>query len=143
MPEVEELELTNEQANALSEIEKPLKENRYAAFLLHGVTGSGKTEIYIRAMRAALLQGRAAMMLVPEIALTPVFSRRLRAHFGDQVAIFHSSLTTGEPLLSRNLIRFEAPRRLRSNRFTTHVMVSTLILDSRSESPTVQWHAPR
>src|SRR3712207_9376374 len=45
-------------------------------------------------MSAALRQGRSAMMLVPEIALTPVFSRRLRAHFGDSVAIFHSSLTT-------------------------------------------------
>src|SRR5438270_2633972 len=96
LPEIEELELTKEQAAALDEIEKPLKENRYAAFLLHGVTGSGKTEIYIRAMRAAIGRGRTAMMLVPEIALTPVFSRRLRAHFGDAVAIFHSSLTTGE-----------------------------------------------
>ncbi|HEX8887573.1 MAG TPA: primosomal protein N' [Pyrinomonadaceae bacterium] len=96
LPQIEEMELTKAQESALKEIEKPLKEGRYSAFLLHGVTGSGKTEIYIRAMRAALLQGRTAMMLVPEIALTPVFSRRLRAHFGDQVAIFHSSLTTGE-----------------------------------------------
>ncbi|MDT4898824.1 MAG: hypothetical protein QOH25_3901 [Acidobacteriota bacterium] len=96
LPELEEIELTMAQAAALKEIERPLADGRYAAFLLHGVTGSGKTEIYIRAMRAALLQGRTAMMLVPEIALTPVFSRRLRAHFGDQVAIFHSSLTTGE-----------------------------------------------
>ncbi|HYE64265.1 MAG TPA: primosomal protein N', partial [Pyrinomonadaceae bacterium] len=96
LPEAEELELTAAQASALREIEASLRERRYAAFLLHGVTGSGKTEIYIRAMRAALQAGRSAMMLVPEIALTPVFSRRLRAHFGDQVAIFHSSLTTGE-----------------------------------------------
>jgi primosomal protein N' (replication factor Y) len=96
LPDREELDLTAEQLTALRAIEAPLREGRYAAFLLHGVTGSGKTEVYIRAMSAALQSGRSAMMLVPEIALTPVFSRRLRAHFGDQVAIFHSSLTTGE-----------------------------------------------
>jgi primosomal protein N' (replication factor Y) (superfamily II helicase) len=96
LPEMEEMQLTAAQAAALQEIEAPLREGGYRAFLLHGVTGSGKTEIYIRAMSAALRSGRSAMMLVPEIALTPVFSRRLRAHFGELVAIFHSSLTTGE-----------------------------------------------
>ncbi len=96
LPEMEEMQLTGAQAAALHEIEAPIQKGSYAAFLLHGVTGSGKTEIYIRAMSAALRCGRSAMMLVPEIALTPVFSRRLRAHFGDRVAIFHSSLTTGE-----------------------------------------------
>ncbi|HEX8852862.1 MAG TPA: primosomal protein N', partial [Pyrinomonadaceae bacterium] len=96
LPATDELSLTDEQAAALSEIVEAASRDDYAAFLLHGVTGSGKTEIYIRAMRAALARGRSAMMLVPEIALTPVFSRRLRAHFGDAVAIFHSSLTTGE-----------------------------------------------
>src|SRR5713101_9863347 len=68
----------------------------FATVLLHGVTGSGKTEVYIRAMRDALKRGQGAMMLVPEIALTPILSRRLRAHFGDQIAIFHSSLSKGE-----------------------------------------------
>ncbi len=96
LPRTEQLSLTAAQRTALTEIEAGIEARSFKAFLLHGVTGSGKTEIYIRAMRAALEQGRAAMMLVPEIALTPVFSRRLRAHFGDSVAIFHSSLTTGE-----------------------------------------------
>ncbi|HMF54918.1 MAG TPA: primosomal protein N' [Pyrinomonadaceae bacterium] len=96
LPEKNDLRLTEAQSDALKKIETKIDEGDYAAFLLHGVTGSGKTEIYIRAMNAALNHGRSAMMLVPEIALTPVFSRRLRAHFGDQVAIFHSSLTTGE-----------------------------------------------
>jgi len=96
LPEMLEMELTAAQSGALQQIEARLREDSYAAFLLHGVTGSGKTEIYIRAMSAALRSGKSAMMLVPEIALTPVFSRRLRAHFGDAVAIFHSSLTTGE-----------------------------------------------
>ena len=96
LPKRDEFRLTEAQTEALREINEAQAAGKYAAFLLHGVTGSGKTEIYIRAMRAAIERGRTAMMLVPEIALTPVFSRRLRAHFGQRVAIFHSSLTTGE-----------------------------------------------
>jgi primosomal protein N' (replication factor Y) len=92
----EDYTLTPAQNEVLEKIQQQVDEERYGAFLLHGVTGSGKTEIYIRAMQAALERGRSAMMLVPEIALTPVFSRRLRSHFGDQVAIFHSSLQKGE-----------------------------------------------
>ncbi len=88
--------LTAPQVSVLTQIEQQMNSGTYAAFLLHGVTGSGKTEIYMRAMSKALSLGRSAMMLVPEIALTPVFSRRLRARFGDQVAIFHSSLQKGE-----------------------------------------------
>lgn len=88
--------LTPSQESVLQRVTAAISENSYAAFLLHGVTGSGKTEVYIRAMRSALDRGQAAMMLVPEIALTPVFSRRLREHFGHEVAIFHSSLKRGE-----------------------------------------------
>jgi primosomal protein N' (replication factor Y) len=96
LPTVQQYQLTDQQTQVLNEIEQQLKQSTYGAFLLHGVTGSGKTEVYIRSMRAALAMGRSAMMLVPEIALTPVFSRRLRAEFGDQIAIFHSSLPKGE-----------------------------------------------
>jgi primosomal protein N' (replication factor Y) len=88
--------LTSAQQAVLDKILDQVKEETYAVFLLHGVTGSGKTEIYIRAMSAALARGRSAMMLVPEIALTPVFSHQLRSYFGDRVAIFHSSLQKGE-----------------------------------------------
>ncbi len=106
LPEIQDLTLTGEQETVLTEIETALETARYKAFLLHGVTGSGKTEIYIRAMKRTLELGKSALMLVPEIALTPVFSRRLRAVFGDEVAIFHSNLSTGE--------RFDEWRRLRS-----------------------------
>jgi primosomal protein N' (replication factor Y) len=145
LPEIEELELTEEQANALHEIEKPLKENRYAAFLLHGVTGSGKTEIYIRAMRAALLQGRTAMMLVPEIALTPVFSRRLRAHFGDQVAIFHSSLTTGERFDEWSRLKRGEARVVIGTRSAVFAPVSNLglvVVDEEHETSYRQQESP-
>jgi primosomal protein N' (replication factor Y) len=98
LPDTPHHNLTPEQAKVLSSIEEQLSSRTYNAFLLHGVTGSGKTEVYLRAMRRALELGRTAMMLVPEIALTPVFSRRLRAEFGDQIAIFHSSLPKGERL---------------------------------------------
>ncbi|MBA2731252.1 MAG: primosomal protein N', partial [Acidobacteria bacterium] len=145
LPEIEELELTIAQAAALKEIEKPLAENRYAAFLLHGVTGSGKTEIYIRAMRAALLQGRTAMMLVPEIALTPVFSRRLRAHFGDQVAIFHSSLTTGERFDEWSRLKRGEARVVIGTRSAVFAPVSNLglvVIDEEHETSYRQQESP-
>ena len=106
LPELQNLILTDEQNTVLSEIQKAIEAEKYKAFLLHGVTGSGKTEIYIRAMKTVMEKGKTALMLVPEIALTPVFSRRLRAVFGDEVAILHSNLSTGE--------RFDEWRRLRS-----------------------------
>ncbi len=93
---INDYHLTAEQERVLAELDQPLRARAYAPFLLHGVTGSGKTEVYIRAMRVSLELGRSALMLVPEIALTPVFSRRLRMHFGDRVAIFHSALSRGE-----------------------------------------------
>jgi primosomal protein N' (replication factor Y) len=145
LPEIEELELTKAQRDALEEIEKPLAENRYAAFLLHGVTGSGKTEIYIRAMRAALLQNRTAMMLVPEIALTPVFSRRLRAHFGDQVAIFHSSLTTGERFDEWSRLKRGEARVVIGTRSAVFAPVSNLglvVIDEEHETSYRQQESP-
>lgn len=94
--ELDTIQLNDAQQHALDLIVEKIEDRRYTTFLLHGVTGSGKTEIYIRAMREATRRGLTAMMLVPEIALTPVFSRRLRTTFGDAVAILHSSLSEGE-----------------------------------------------
>lgn len=106
LPARDDFTLTDEQQAAVDAITEPLKDSgEFKAFLLHGVTGSGKTEVYIRAMQRALDAGRSAMMLVPEIALTPVFSRRLRAVFGSEVAILHSNLSAGE--------RYDEWRRIR------------------------------
>jgi primosomal protein N' (replication factor Y) len=96
LPTITDFTLTDEQQAAFDAISTALADEKYKAFLLHGVTGSGKTEIYIRAMRETLERGKSALMLVPEIALTPMFSRRLRAVFGSSVAILHSSLSQGE-----------------------------------------------
>jgi primosomal protein N' (replication factor Y) len=106
LPGRDELVLTPEQQTAFDSITAALQtDGEFKAFLLHGVTGSGKTEVYIRAMQSALDTGRSAIMLVPEIALTPVFSRRLRRVFGTDVAILHSNLSIGE--------RYDEWRRIR------------------------------
>ena len=100
-----QLNLTPEQHTALDAVTRALSVDSFTAFLLHGVTGSGKTEVYIRSMQAALDAGRSALMLVPEIALTPIFARRLRDVFGSEVAILHSNLSAGE--------RYDEWRRIR------------------------------
>jgi primosomal protein N' (replication factor Y) len=89
--------LTGEQAEAVEAVGNAL-EAGFATFLLHGITGSGKTEVYLHVIRRVLDQGRGALVLVPEIALTPQLSARFRARFGERVAVLHSALTPGERL---------------------------------------------
>ena len=90
------LTLNQHQNAALNEIEQSLQAAKYATFLLLGITGSGKTQVYIEAIRKALALGRTAIVLVPEIALTPQTVRRFKAHFADDVAVMHSQLSIGE-----------------------------------------------
>jgi primosomal protein N' (replication factor Y) len=90
------LDLTPEQAAAVSRLEAVLDAGRFRVALLHGVTGSGKTEVYLRLAVAARVRGRRALMLVPEIALTPAVAAAFRAAFGSRVAIQHSGLSDGE-----------------------------------------------
>lgn len=141
----EDYVLTRDQQHVLTELDEPLRANAYAAFLLHGVTGSGKTEIYIRAMRVALGLGRSALMLVPEIALTPVFSRRLRMHFGDQVAIFHSSLSRGERFDEWTRVRNGEARIVIGTRSAVFAPIKNLglvIVDEEHESTYRQQDSP-
>jgi primosomal protein N' (replication factor Y) (superfamily II helicase) len=91
-----EVTLTAAQGHALDQIEKMLHTGEFASVLLHGVTGSGKTEVYMRAMAATLAQGKQVIYLVPEIALTPQLLTRLHARFSREVAVLHSRLTRGE-----------------------------------------------
>jgi len=88
--------LTPSQRAALEGIMAARAENRFSPFLLHGVTGSGKTEVYLRAGQATLEKGRTAIILVPEIALTPSLAAQFEARFGDLVAILHSGLTPAQ-----------------------------------------------
>ncbi len=88
--------LTASQRDALEPLRSALAVGRQESFLLHGVTGSGKTEIYLRAARAALEGGRGAIVLVPEIALTPQALARFEARFGERIAVLHSGLSDGQ-----------------------------------------------
>jgi len=92
-PEEGKIVLTPAQEAALARIAAALEGRRHAVFLLHGVTGSGKTEVYLRAMERARAVGRQSLFLVPEIALTPQLLGRVRARFGDDVAVLHSGLS--------------------------------------------------
>ena len=84
--------LTDEQAHAVTSITSAFG-GAFRPFLLHGVTGSGKTEVYLRVIAEALEQAKTALVLVPEISLTPQLAARFRARFGDRVAILHSGLS--------------------------------------------------
>lgn len=86
------VELVQSQVEAISSISKTDK----TVTLLHGVTGSGKTEVYLRLIKKALDEGKTAIMLVPEISLTPQMLKQLRAEFDDNAAILHSGLSAGE-----------------------------------------------
>ncbi|HEX7419966.1 MAG TPA: primosomal protein N' [Thermoanaerobaculia bacterium] len=89
-----ELHYSQQQQDAIATITRSL--GTFAPFLLEGVTGSGKTEVYIEVMREVVKRGEQALLLVPEISLTPVFAARLRQRFGDRIAILHSSLSASE-----------------------------------------------
>ncbi|MDP8242040.1 MAG: primosomal protein N' [Candidatus Celaenobacter antarcticus] len=98
-------ELTEEQTEVLGKIEADLDEQNFHAFLLHGVTSSGKTEVYIRAMKNALSHGKTAIILIPEISLTPQTVERFYSHFGDIIAVLHSKLSDRERLHYWNLLK--------------------------------------
>lgn len=119
---------------------------RPPVFLLHGVTGSGKTEVYLRAIEAARARGRRALVLVPEIALTPQLAGIFRARFGDRVALLHSALSDGE--------RFDEWRRIRSGEaevavgarsavFAPFDRLGLIVLDEEHETSYKQEEAPR
>jgi len=137
--------LTEAQQSVLDEISKAITKESYSAFLLHGVTGSGKTEVYIRAMRATLALGKSALMLVPEIALTPMFSQRLREHFGDEVAIFHSSLQRGERFDEWNRVKSGDARIVIGTRSAVFAPIQNLgliVIDEEHESSYRQQDSP-
>jgi primosomal protein N' (replication factor Y) len=95
-PAATRLSPSPDQARALDALLPAIEAGGFAPFLLHGVTGSGKTEVYFRAAERALEAGRGVLVLVPEIALTPFLVRAAVARFGDTVAVLHSELSVGE-----------------------------------------------
>lgn len=99
------LSLNPDQAAALDRVTAACDVGTFAPFLLHGVTGSGKTEVYLQAIAHARDQGKSALVLVPEIALTPQLVRRFRSRFREPIAVLHSALSDGE--------RYDEWRRIR------------------------------
>ena len=97
--------LTDEQALASQKIESSLNSRKFKIFLLYGVTGSGKTIVYMQAIKQVMKAGKSALVLIPEISLTPQAVSRYKAVFGDKVAVLHSRMSPGE--------RFDTWRRIR------------------------------
>ncbi len=95
-PAASKLLLNAAQQAALDSIAGSITEGRYQTFLLHGVTGSGKTEVYLRAIEKTLALGKSSLLLVPEIALTPAVATQFFARFGEEAAILHSAFTGHE-----------------------------------------------
>lgn len=88
--------LNSEQNEALHKITEGIKQKKFQSFLLHGITGSGKTEVYLYAVKETILQNRTALILIPEISLTPQAVKRFRDRFGDRIAVLHSGMAEKE-----------------------------------------------
>jgi len=88
--------LMKRQQEVVNRVSDGIKSGKFFPFLLHGVTGSGKTEIYLRSVEGVLEMGKEAIVLVPEISLTPQLMNRFRSRFGDNIALIHSRLSAGE-----------------------------------------------
>lgn len=92
----EALSLTDEQEKAVRQLNESIETGEYSPFLLYGVTGSGKTEVFMQAIEYAVSLGKTALVLVPEISLTPQMVSRFLSRFGRRIAVFHSGLSMGE-----------------------------------------------
>jgi len=104
-PEPAPVTLTQEQESAVQSVSAAMQEGRFQPFLLFGITGSGKTQVYIELVRKSLEAGRSALILVPEISLTPQAVQRYRSHFKTGVAVLHSRMSDGERYDSWSRIR--------------------------------------
>lgn len=146
VPENQNLTLNREQTVAVNAINQAVETATAQTFLLQGVTGSGKTEVYLRVMQTALDQGKTALMLVPEISLTPQIVGRVRSRFGDQVAVLHSGLSNGERYDEwRRITRGEAKVVVgtRSAIFAPLDNLGIIIMDEEHEGSYKQDESPR
>ena len=138
--------LTPGQAAALEAIDEARAAASGQVVLVDGVTGSGKTEVYLRAIERVLAAGRTAIVLVPEISLTPQTVGRFRGRFGDAVAVMHSRMSQGERYDQWDFIRSGAARVVvgaRSALFTPLANVGLIVIDEEHEGSYKQDSAPR
>jgi primosomal protein N' (replication factor Y) len=138
--------LTPEQRCALDRLGALARANRYATVVLHGVTGSGKTEVYLRLAEEARRLNRGVLILVPEIALTPAIAGTFRAAFGERVAIQHSGLSDGERHDQWQRIRrgsVDVVVGTRSAVFAPVVNLGLLVVDEEHDGSYKQEDSPR
>jgi primosomal protein N' (replication factor Y) len=141
-----EFEFSAAQKDALAKIGEAVSSRKFAGLLLHGITGSGKTAVYLACMREVLKQGRSATLLVPEIGLTPAVAADLHQVFGDEVAILHSGLSDAERAEQWHRIRRGEARVVAGTRSAVFAPVSDLalvIVDEEQDSSYKQEETPR
>jgi primosomal protein N' (replication factor Y) len=141
-----DFQFNSAQRAALKRIEDHIRAGTFSGVLLHGVTGSGKTAIYLAAMRSVLEAGRSAILLVPEIGLTPAVAADLHHVFGDEVAILHSALSDQERAEQWHRIKRGEARMVVGTRSAVFAPVSNLalmIVDEEQDSSYKQEETPR
>ena len=141
-----EFEFSSAQQQALGKIRECVDARKFSGMLLHGVTGSGKTAVYLAGMREVLEQGRSSILLVPEIGLTPAMAADLIQVFGDEVAILHSGLSNDERAEQWHRIKRGEARVVVGTRSAVFAPVSDLallIVDEEQDSSYKQEETPR
>ncbi|MHC0037219.1 primosomal protein N' [Pseudoneobacillus sp. C159] len=145
-PRTSPLPLTEAQQNVINPIWNTIKNDDHQVFLLYGVTGSGKTEVYLQSIQAVLEKGKEAIVLVPEISLTPQMVNRFKGRFGNQVAVLHSGLSAGEKYDEwRKIHRKEVSVVVgaRSAIFAPFENIGIIIIDEEHETSYKQEESPR
>ena len=143
---LKDIELTAEQQKAISNIKKYIHSEKFHPFLLFGITGSGKTEVYIEVIKSALKNGKTALMLVPEIALTPQMVDRFFNAFGEDIAILHSHLNDRQRWEQWNKIKSGKSKIVigaRSAIFAPLNDLGIVIVDEEHETTYKQENTPR
>jgi primosomal protein N' (replication factor Y) len=141
-----EFDFNSAQKNALSRLREAVDKRKFSGMLLHGVTGSGKTAVYLAGMRGVLEAGRSAILLVPEIGLTPAVAADLHQIFGDEVAILHSALSDKERAQQWHRIKSGEARMVvgtRSAVFAPLADLALIIVDEEHDSSYKQEETPR
>ncbi len=149
-PRPKEVKFTKEQQGVITRLSDSMDAKRFQSFLLHGVTGSGKTEIYLQLAKMADSKGRASIILLPEISLTPQIAGRFQAEFGDRIAIWHSQMSPAERAWTWRQIcsgAYSVVVGARSSIFSPLKNVGLIIVDEeqessyKQESPAPRYHA--
>jgi primosomal protein N' (replication factor Y) (superfamily II helicase) len=141
-----EFDFNDAQKSALRQLRESVEAQKFGGILLHGVTGSGKTAVYLAGMRSVLEAGRSAILLVPEIGLTPAVAADLHQVFGDEVAILHSALSDKERAEQWHRIKRGEARMVVGTRSAVFAPVSDLaliIVDEEHDSSYKQEETPR